>query len=114
MCVCVFVCTGSAPSLVLDVTMDPQPYVAGIFLLGAHAGEGLPPGQPSMFFQCRRVCVCVFMFIFCLSYVPADLSVEVACEFTDSRVIYPFAYRTHAHSLGKGGACFMYCSWRGL
>ena len=121
-CACVCVCTASAPSLVLDVTMDTQPYVAGIFLLGAHAGEGLPPGQPSTFFQhcclCMDVCVCVWTSYVdvrvYVSYVPADLTVEVACEFTDSRVIYPFAFRTHAHSLGKGGTCFMCCSWRKL
>ena len=46
---------------------------------------------------CARVCTCVYFYL----AMPIGVNVDTACEFTNSHVIYPFAYRTHAHSLGK-------------
>lgn len=36
-------------------------------------------------------------------YIPPNsvTKMDVACEMKEDKIIYPFAYRTHTHSLGK-------------
>ena len=51
-----------------------QKYVSGIYLLGS--AEKLKSGSE-------------------------EASVYAACKFSGPKAIYPFAFRTHAHSLGK-------------
>lgn len=65
--------SGDDSGVFLQFTEKPQPKVAGVLLLGT---GGLAPPHSTTFF-------------------------ETACEIDDPRVIHPFAYRVHTHSLGK-------------
>ncbi|XP_038162869.1 peptidyl-glycine alpha-amidating monooxygenase B [Cyprinodon tularosa] len=60
--------------LTLRMTLKPQPFIAGIYLLMS-VDTIIPPGKKVT-------------------------NADVACEY-DSYPIYPFAFRTHTHSLGK-------------
>eukprot|EP00095_Tigriopus_kingsejongensis_P010649 maker-scaffold627_size122700-snap-gene-0.29 protein:Tk10649 transcript:maker-scaffold627_size122700-snap-gene-0.29-mRNA-1 annotation:"peptidylglycine alpha-hydroxylating monooxygenase" len=65
--------TGDDSGVKLQFTDQEQPKVAGVLLLGT---GGLAPPHSTTFF-------------------------ESACQIVDKRVIHPFAYRVHTHSLGK-------------
>ncbi len=57
-----------------DALCSSPYYIAGIYLLGS--GRTVRPGSD-------------------------DVRVDSACKFLGSKSIHPFAFRTHAHSLGK-------------
>lgn len=59
--------------LFLIYTEEPQSKLAGVLLLGV--GGIIPPKSQTY--------------------------METACEIEENKVIYPFAYRTHTHSLGR-------------
>jgi len=61
-------------ALTLHMTTNRQRYVSGIFLLGS--GRSIAPRKEA-------------------SYL------DSACEFHGPKTIHPFAFRTHAHSLGR-------------
>ncbi|KAH9499188.1 hypothetical protein Btru_004367, partial [Bulinus truncatus] len=61
--------------LKIYTTFQKPQYVAGIFLLAAN-WFSVPPGI-------------------------ASFPVDVSCKFSMAKSIFPFAYRTHAHALGK-------------
>lgn len=66
--------TVSQETLIIHTTQQRQQFVAGIFLLGS--GGSMKPGAKAT-------------------------SVYSACKFPGPKAIHPFAFRTHAHSLGK-------------
>lgn len=57
----------------IEYTMRPMPKQAGVLLLGT--GGMIPPMKTE--------------------------HMEVSCEIREEKTIYPFAYRTHTHALGK-------------
>lgn len=57
----------------IEYTMRPMPKQAGVLLLGT--GGMIPPMKTEY--------------------------MEVACDIKEQKTIYPFAYRTHTHALGK-------------
>lgn len=57
----------------IHYTTEPMPKLAGVLLLGT---SGMIPPMKTE-------------------------HMETACEITEKKTIYPFAYRTHTHSLGK-------------
>lgn len=40
----------------------------------------------------------------------SDVFADISCQFKASGPIYPFGFRTHAHSLGETNTCILYKS----
>ncbi|XP_051168107.1 peptidylglycine alpha-hydroxylating monooxygenase [Leptopilina boulardi] len=59
--------------VILQYTLEPMPYQAGVYLLGT-SGSIQPRARETM---------------------------ETACQLTEEKTMYPFAYRVHTHSLGR-------------
>ncbi|KFD53169.1 copper type II ascorbate-dependent monooxygenase domain protein [Trichuris suis] len=60
----------------LKVTTNSPLFLAGVYLLAADASQSIPPKK-------------------------AEFALNMSCLYEEDAIIHPFAYRTHAHALGR-------------